>query len=160
MGDTSLIRVRDNRNFVIARKNQATPPLYFNPQRQHMAASRPDLWTPEQDTKLERLGRAGYSATEIAIKLQRTRNAVIGRARRLFGSLSTLAPRDNPREAVSTPEKSLHARNAVRPPVVPVSATLAVTGCRWIEDGAYCNLPVEPGARFLFCPTCMRKAFK
>ena len=128
-----------------------------------MTAGRPDLWTPDQDARLARMARAGYTANQIAAELRCTKNAVLGRARRLFGSLGALAPRQKPRDRHDigvARKKKRREPVTVHPPHVPVSATLSVTGCRWIEHNAYCDQPIEPGARFMFCPPCMERAFK
>ena len=128
-----------------------------------MTAGRPDLWTPDRDAKLELMARAGYSASQIATEIGCTKNAVIGRARRLFGSLGALAPRQKPRDRHDigvARKKKRREPVTVHPSHVPVSATLSVTGCRWIEHNAYCDQPVDTNARFKFCPSHMERAFK
>jgi hypothetical protein len=42
-------------------------------------------WTPARDRRLQALEAEGFSAAQIAKKLGTTRNAVIGRSRRLRG---------------------------------------------------------------------------
>lgn len=117
-------------------------------------------WTPDEDKQLERLARAGHTASQIAALMQRTKNAVIGRASRLFGSLGALTRRVNPLDAYKSgtvDTRKAHPRYASH---VPVSATLAVTGCRWIEDGAYCDRPIALGKKYAFCPHHMKIAFR
>jgi hypothetical protein len=43
------------------------------------------IWTAEKDKQLQRLEAAGLSAAQIAVRIGKTRNAVIGRSVRLRG---------------------------------------------------------------------------
>jgi transposase len=70
-------------------------------------------WTPARDRRLKALEAQGFSAAEIAGKLGTTRNAVIGRARRLRGVVYQ-SDIDSWTRANARRSEEAHARAAAR----------------------------------------------
>ena len=84
----------------------------------------PSPWTPALIAKLARLWRAGMSAAEIGRRIGMSKNAIVGKARRLG-----LPPRENPVDYDKVREARIAAAEAAAKP--------RGIGCRWIESADY-----------------------
>jgi hypothetical protein len=73
----------------------------------------PSGWTPARDKRLQALEQEGLSAAQIAKKLGTSRNAVIGRSRRLRGIVYQ-SDIDSWTRANARRSEEAHARMAVR----------------------------------------------
>jgi hypothetical protein len=85
------------------------------------------FWTPDTDTRLQRLEAQGLSAAKIAAKLGVSRNSVIARSQRLRG-LSRTFPSYAER-FVTVVQKHHRRRDSV------VSCLPAFKGCRICDEG-------------------------
>lgn len=117
-------------------------------------------WTPEQDDIL-RLHYRKTSATELAKRFGKTRNAVIGRANRLGLCLPYREKSGFPVKIRFRPPKVI---KPVRPPkikVIPLNGVgvkiweLEQNHCRWVagepQDLLFCGHDKEAGSSY--CPT-------
>lgn len=108
------------------------------------------IWTPERVEMLQSLWREGYSASAIAERLGGiSRNAVIGKAHRLF-----LPSRPSP---IKRDERKL-----ATPPRAPAQA--GHQGCMWpigdpkTPDFHFCGEPAHPGRPY--CSTHCAQAYQ
>lgn len=102
----------------------------------------PKDWTQEQLHLLEKLHRQGYSAREIAGRIGKTRNAVLGRIYRLRSRDPEWGAPTEPKPAPAPPEPVIVAPPPAPEPVVPAApprpfltrypepALCATSGCR------------------------------
>lgn len=121
------------------------------------------VWPEERIAEFKKLTAAGLSASQIAMRLGITRNAVCGRWNRdpLLKARRKLVPKPAPRPRTAAPNPSPSPRVAVPKPksrpimrqtvpvpdVAPVSLgidimALGTTTCKW---------PINDGNPFLFC---------
>src|SRR5262245_57800265 len=130
------------------------------------------FWTDEKIELLRKLYLAGRSASQSAVALGTTRNAVVGKWHRLnFSGRAKPALSDRPSIARRTPSLAIvppaRARVEPEPPVIvqttapddgraPCSiVSLAEDGCKWgvdFQDGQhlFCNKPRQVGKSY--CP--------
>lgn len=94
--------------------------------------SLPRLWTKEEDEKLRALWTAGETASQIGLKVNRTRNAVIGRAHRLH-----LIPRSSPLGSTEFVDAINEEKTVWKIDFSPVDR------CMWpMEKGLFCGKAV------------------
>jgi len=147
-----------------------------------MTHGRGDPWTTEQDWNLARLWESGLTARNIAERLGRTRNSIIGRVHRL-----KLTPRGSPiRGAAQRPKSdvkpprvklTLPARVVIaakqaaylsrqpKPPPAPLMALpiSARHACQWIagepsaDDACKCGAPAVAG--WSWCPEHLARVY-
>lgn len=131
-------------------------------------------WPEERNSRAIRLAQLGWTAQQIASDLEISRNAVMGKLRRLGVPLSRArGPRRHTKLPI--PARTPILRKRVKPmqPQPPVLAPPSPTRfadigefqCRRflggddhlpVFDRLYCGAPVEPGATFRFCAACSR----
>ena len=112
-------------------------------------------WTREEEAELRKLWDAGWSGGQIAKKTNHTKNAVIGKARRLG-----LAERESPikrniearrNKQRSEPQLKAPEELAAIEPLIPGPPAKS---CQWIEgepsadDSCKCGAPVVPGRSY------------
>lgn len=111
-------------------------------------------WTPEEDETLRKMWGPKSSAEEIGQLIKKSRNAVIGRARRLK------LVYHKPRMFSTSKEKSVPARRALDLPVVPSDE-----GKGFLElEGKYCAWPLwehneRPNQRFCGKKTISKSSY-
>lgn len=108
-------------------------------------------WTPDQVAKLAELWATGLSGSQIAAQLGRTKNAIIGRARRLG-----LPPRSSPikRATIKLRPVTKRAPRQTHIPIpdLPLSKTRKCQwlGCSLNHNEPMCGAPAVEGR--WFCP--------
>lgn len=115
-------------------------------------ALRPTPWTDEQVAELTQLWATGLSSQEIANRMGVTKNAVVGKARRLNLPWRREPKKIEPRQANVMPETG----EAIYPPFPKRGGCLWARGSR--ETGFdFCGDPVMEGKSY--CPTHAAKAY-
>jgi|688.fasta_scaffold449837_2 hypothetical protein len=78
-----------------------------------MSVSRKDAWTPQEDSKMERLFNDGVPVAKIAIMLGRTYNSVASRRKRLSNlPVANIVTKD--KKKVETPKSSKLVKDLVK----------------------------------------------
>lgn len=121
-------------------------------------------WTPEMDAVLLRhYNRGEYSAADIGSMLKVSKNAVIGRARRLRDGVTG----DPMKQGDDLFQQAL-VQVKQRKPVLKLRSSDPPkdTGCQWIEGDPLsdpiikCGEPLKHGSRFSFCAEHHKVVFR
>lgn len=106
-----------------------------------MSISRKDAWTPQEDSKMERLFNDGVPVAKIAIMLGRTYNSVASRRKRLSNPpVANIVTKD--KKKVETPKSSklvkdlVKAANKAKKITIPASNVVNVETTKTPRDNA------------------------